>query len=195
MKFVAVSFLLIALASCDLIRLLNTSEEKDESSEQIQAFLSKHKYKYDFSFENTDSTSRLLKTPPYRLIDSDSIKYSYIQLRVYDSTGNLYSGYAQCMGNFNEKRFIDSFPPIKNSHPFLNTGLKFRNELDLVNAGLVTKSRVLEEAKKYEYTFVVYWTIWTNSFSERVLREVSELKSDHPDKILVIFVNTARDVH
>jgi hypothetical protein len=192
MKFVMLLFILFPLNSCNLIRLLNTSKEENEDIEKIQKFLSKHNFTYDFIFENTDSTAYLLKDPKYR-INNDSIKYSYIQLRIYDSKGDLYTGLSQCMGNFNKKFFLDSFPPSKNLYPFLNNNLKFINELDLINISEQTKKQVIEFSNSYDYTFVVYWTIWTNYFSKHVLREVSKIKRSYPSKVCIIFINTAKE--
>ncbi len=69
-KSIQILFLFFILNSCNLIRLLRTSAENIESSEEISAFLSKKKYKYDYSFENIDSTSMLLKTEKYRLVNN-----------------------------------------------------------------------------------------------------------------------------
>lgn len=192
MKLGILFFLLLTLNSCDLLRLLNTSKEKDESTKEINRFLTKHNYKYDFSFENIDSTSNLLKSLKHRL-NNDTTSYSYIQLRIYDSLGNLYSGYSQCMGNFNTRKIIDSLPPSKNTNPFLNNTLKFQDELDLININLDTKLQVIQESKKYDYILVVYWTIWTNYFSKHVLKEVSNIKSKNPKNVLVIVVNVAKE--
>ncbi len=178
--------------SCNLVRLLNTSEQRDESTVEINSFLSKKNYHYDFSFENVDSTSNSLTDDHYRLNDS-ATNYSFIQLRIFDPVGNLYSGYSQCMGSFNNRKFIDSLPPTKNAYPFLNTELKFQDELDLIDIDPNTKLKVIEAAKKYEYTFVVYWTIWTNYFSKHVLQQVSRIKAKEPDKVLVILVNVAKE--
>jgi hypothetical protein len=169
---------------------MNTSEQKDESPEEIDAFLSKRNYNFDYSFRNIDSTALLLADEKYRINDSN-VNYSYIQMRVYDSIGEFYSGYSQCMGSFNKRKFIDSFPPAKNTYPFLNTDLNFENELDLIELDASTLDRLLEKSKKYEYTFVVYWTMWTNYFSKHVLREVSKIKEEYPDRVLVVLVNTA----
>jgi hypothetical protein len=184
--------LLLSLNSCDLIRLLNTSEQNDESTEEINSFLRKRKYKYDYSFENVDSTSDSLARPKYRL-NNDRTNYAFIQLRIFKSNGELYSGYSQCMGNFNNRKFIDSLPPTKNTYPYINTELLFENELDLINISPGIKSQIIDKSKKYDYTFVVYWTIWTNYFSEHVLHEVSKMKAEFPDKVLVILVNTAKE--
>jgi hypothetical protein len=169
---------------------LNTSEQKNESKDEIDSFLTKRKYHFDYSFENIDSTSNLLTDEKYRINDSN-VNYSYIQLRVYDSIGKFYSGYSQCMGDFNKRNFIDSFPPSKNTYPFLNNDLNFENELDLIYIDSTLTDGILKMSKTYDYTFVVYWNIWTNYFSKHVLREVSKMKRKHPNRVLVIFVNTA----
>jgi len=192
MKTGIIFILLSLLSSCDLIRLLNTSEQKNESTEEINLFLKKKKYNYDFSFENIDSTSSLLTGSNYRLNDSNK-KYSFIQLRIYDSTGYLYTGFSQCMGSFNEKKIIDRLPPLKNNYPFLNTKLRLEDELDLINIDSGSKLKLIEEFAEFDYVFVVYWTIWTKYFSKHVLKQVSKIKGKEPDKVLVLFVNTAKE--
>lgn len=192
MKYILIFIPLIALYSCDIMRLLNTSKQKDETTEEISVFLNKHKFIYDYSFSNIDSTSNLLTDSIYKL-DKKSAIYSFIQLRIYDTSGKLYSGYSQCMGNFNSRKFIDSLPPLKNSYPYLNSELEFKDELNLISISPETKMQVLQEYQRYDYIFVVYWTIWTNYFSKHVLREVSKIKSEEPDRVFVIFVNLAKE--
>ncbi len=191
-KISGILLLFIVFNSCTLVRLLNTKSQDDESSEEIAAFLKKKKYSYDYSFENIDSTANLLLQADHRINDS-SAQYSFIQLRVYDSLGSLYSGYSQCMGNFNKRIILDSLPPRKNPYPFLNKDLKFEAELDLINIDDETKRTIMKEAREYDYTFVVYWNIWTNYFSKHLLKDVSKAKKKYPDKVLVILVNTAID--
>jgi hypothetical protein len=193
MKFAYIFFCIILFSSCTLIRILNTSKEQNEDKKQIDTYLKKHKIKYDFSFENYDSSAYLLNNPNYR-INGDTLKYSYIQLRVYNAYGDLFSGYSQCMGDFNNKKFIDSFPIKKNLNPYINSNLRFENELDLIQLKQETKIEILKKSKQFEYTFVVYWTIWTKYFSKHVLKEVSKLKKAHPNKICVILVNTAKNI-
>lgn len=193
MKVLLVLLFLPLLFSCNLIRLLNMSEENNEKTEEINAFLKKHKYEFDYSFENTDSTAKLLRSPKYR-INNDSLRYSYIQLRIYDSTGDLYSGYSICMGNFDKRKFIDSVPPARNTYPFINKNLKFENELDVIDITPETRNKVLHEYKSYDYVFVVYYTIWTNYFSKHVLKEVSKAKARNRDKTMVVLVNVAKDL-
>jgi hypothetical protein len=178
--------------SCGFIRLLNTSEEKDENSYEIDKFLKKHNYLYDFSFQSIDSLNYLKKSETYK-INLMNNKVEYIQLRVFDSIGRLYTGFSQCMGDFNKKVIIDSFPPKKNTYPFLNNNLNFQNELKLIDASESVKNEVREISSKTSYTFVVYYTIWTNYFSKHVLKEVSKIKAKYKNRVLILFVNTAKN--
>lgn len=178
--------------SCGFIRLLNTSEEKDENSYEIDNFLKKHNYLYDFSFQSIDSLNYLKKSETYK-INLMNNKVEYIQLRVFDSIGRLYTGFSQCMGDFNKKVIIDSFPPKKNTYPFLNNNLNFQNELKLIDASESVKNEVREISSKTSYTFVVYYTIWTNYFSKHVLKEVSKIKAKYKNSVLILFVNTAKN--
>jgi len=184
--------ILLFFTSCNLMRLINTTEEKNESALEIDKYLTKHKILYDYSFQNIDSTSHLLKREKYRINDSSSI-YSYIQLRVFDSLGELYSGYSQCMGSFNKKRFIEELPPKRNEYPFINNNLIFENELELIELDTEVKNTILKEYRRYNYIFVVYWNIWTNYFSRHVLKEVSRIKELNKGEVLVLLVNTAKD--
>ncbi len=167
------------------------TEPNDESTKEVNRFIKN--YKYDYSLFADDSKSSMQKTKIYG-INNDTTKYSYIQLRIYNRDGSLYSAYSQCMGDFNKRNFVDSFPLKKNDYPFINMQLKFKNEMDLLSLSSETKEQILDESQKYKYTYLVYYAIWTNSLSKHVLKEVSKIKSKHPNDALVILVNLARDI-
>ncbi len=179
-----------SFTSCNLILLLQMTEPNDESTIEVNRFIKK--YKYDHSLFADDSKSWMQKTKTYG-INNDTTKYSYIQLRIYNRDGSLYSAYSQCMGDFNKRNFVDSFPLKKNDYPFINSQLKFKNEMDLLALSSETKEQILNKSQKYKYTYVVYYAIWTNSLSKHVLKEVSKIKSKHPNDVMVILVNLARD--
>ncbi|MNY15727.1 hypothetical protein D3C86_1489550 [compost metagenome] len=193
-RIIYLPVIILFFNSCTFFRVLKivTHEEKNESTEEVNSFLKKRGYRYDYSFENTDSTASLLKSDKYRLTD-DSLRYAYIQLRVFHTKGDLYSGYSQCIGSFNKRQFIDSFPIKKNTYPFINENLTFENELDLVDIEPGIRQKVLSDSKKYKHIYVVYWNIWTGYYSKQVLKEVSKVKAKHPDEVLVILVNLIKD--
>ena len=192
MKFIY--FLLIAFifTSCNLIRILQMSEPNDESAIEVNRFIKK--YKYDYSLFADDSKSWMQKTKMYG-INNDTTKYSYVQLRIYNRDGSLYSAYSQCMGDFNKKNFVDSFPLKRNDYPFINKQLKFNNEMDLLDLSTETKEKILLQTGNYKFTYVVYYSIWTNYASKHVLKEVSKIKSKKPNDVMIVLVNLARNTN
>jgi hypothetical protein len=190
MKITLFLFLTLIFTSCNIIRLLQLKDSNNESTIEVNRYLKHHKY--DYSLFADDTKSWMQKTKTYG-INNDTSKYSYIQLRIFNRDGSLHSAYSQCMGDFNSRNFVDSFPLKKNDYPFVNTQLKFKNELDLLLLNSETKEQILVKSEKYNYTYVVYYTIWTSYFSKHVLKEVSKIKKKHPNEALVILVNMARD--
>jgi hypothetical protein len=166
------------------------SEPNDESISEVNRFIKK--YKYDYSLFEDDTKSWMQKTKMYG-INNDTTKYSYVQLRIYNRDGSLYSAYSQCMGDFNKRNFVDSFPLKRNDYPFINKQLKFKNEMDLLDLSSEGKEQILKQSENYKFTYVIYYAIWTNYPSEHVLKEVSKIKSKNPNDVMVVLVNLARD--
>jgi len=189
MKFIYLLLLSCLLSSCNIILLLQLKEETDESKTQVIRFT--RRYKFDYHFFADDSKSWLQKTKTYG-INNDTSKYSYIQLRIFNRDGSLHSAYSQCMGDFNKRNFVDSFPLKKNDYPFINHQLTFKNELDLLTLDEESKKQMLLNSVRFKYTYVVYYTIWTNYLSKHVLKEVSKIKTKHPNDVMVVLVNTAK---
>lgn len=177
------------LQSCDLIRLIYTTESRDESVEEINEFLDKHRYNFDYSVCAIDSTYASFSNEKNNIYITTSDFITAIQLRVYEPSGNLYSAYSQCGGDFKKSRNITAVPPAKNQNPNINTALKLSDELDLLELSNVQRQEIIEKSKSHPYTFVVHWAIWTNYFSENVLQDISRLKKKYPKDVLVILVN------
>ena len=192
MKFIYFLFLALLCTSCNMIKLLRMSEPNDESTIEVNRFVKK--YKYDYSLFADDSKLWMQKTKKYG-INNDTSKYSLIQVRIFQRDGSLHSAYSQCMGDFNEKNFVDSFPLKKNDYPYINTLLKFKNEMDFLDLSAEKKEQILSKSINYKYTYVVYYVIWTNTFSKHVLSEVSKIKSKYPNEVMVVLVNVARDTN
>jgi hypothetical protein len=166
------------------------SEPNDESKIEVNRFIKK--YKYDYSLFADDTKSWMQKTKLYG-INNDTTKYSYVQLRIYNRDGSLYSAYSQCMGDFNKRNFVDSFPLKRNDYPFINKQLNFKNEMDLLDLSTEKKEQILSQSINYKFIYVVYYAIWTNYPSKHVLKEVSKIKSKNPNDVMVILVNLAKD--
>jgi hypothetical protein len=72
--------------------------------------------------------------------------------------------------------------------------LSLKKELVLFDFNFAQKQSLATIAKNYKYTIVVYYTIWTNYFSEKVLKELSKFKKKHPDEVYLILANSAKDM-
>lgn len=195
MKKLIYILLVLVFVSCNLIRMVQvgTQEQDDEGFEEVKSFLNKKNYLYDKSFMLTDvDINKKMKSKKHTL-GNPKKGYSYIQVRVYDSIGNYYSAYSQCLGSFNEKHFLTSYPaPLNDKFNFLNTSLKFSSELELISTTKEEKENVLNISRKHPYTIVVYWNIRTKYYSKKVLKEVSNYKKKYKDKIYVILCNSAK---
>ncbi len=190
MKFFSFLILASVLSSCTIIRILQLSEPNEESVQEVNKFL-KH-YNFDYSVFADDSKYWMQKSKAYGIND-DTSKSSQVQLRIYHPDGSLYSAYSQCMGDFNDRNFVDSFPLKKNDYPYINTQLNFKNELEFLALNSETKDQILRQSMHQKYTYVVYYAIWTSWAAKHVLKQVSKIKKKHPTEVLVLLVNVARD--
>jgi len=178
-----------------LIKLLNMKYYGDRSEETVNDFLKKRHYHYDYSFLAIDSLYDLHKEPKYNNliipenVPLDSINWSLIQVRVFNSNGSYRNSLAQCSGDFGDDKYTFDFPIKKNECSFKNEKLELKNEFDLMHIDSKTSSQILNGTKKYRHVLVVYWNIQSNYFSERILRSVSKLKRKHPNEVMVILVN------
>lgn len=181
------------LVSCSILHLINVKKEKNESIYEVNAFLKKKKYTYDESLFLNDSLHFLRKTSGY--IHSDLSKIvSYIEVRIFDSSGANYTSFSQCHNDFAKKGFVSEIPIRLNSQQlYINNTLSLKNELVLFDINFAQKQSIETFAKNYKYTIVVYYTIWTNHFSEKVLKELSKFKKKYPNEVYLILANSAMD--
>lgn len=179
------------LYSCSYIRLLGIKKEENETKNQINQYLGKKKILYNYSFELNDTIAYMMKNKKHRELKNDSTKYSLIQLRIYDSKGCLYSLYTQCLGDFKKKKFNPHLPE-KNMYPFINSDLILKDEFELTTVKENELLTIIEKSKKVDNTIIVYWNIWTNSFSLRILKEVTKYIRKNPNN-QIILINTARN--
>ncbi len=185
------------LHSCHFIHFMATKEPGDESEKQVVTYLEKHRFHFaDYNLFLTDSLRPLFSDSLHALdrwkFDNGK-RQAEIQIQVYDSTGNLVNGYGLCYGYYErldilatkELRFFPQLPT--------NYRLKLANQPVLWEISDGQKEAILKEAPQNKYTFVVYWNIWSNHYSEVILKSVRKyLKKYESDafKVLVILVNT-----
>ncbi len=194
MKKILILLLLLSLYSCDIIHLLMVKERKNESKLEVEEFLNRKHYKFDQSVLLNDSLHWLRKTDDY-VFSKTSKLASAIELRIFDSIGVYHTSFSTCHGDFTKKGYLTSLPIAKNNqHDYINQTLSLKKELVLFDMDECDKEIIEQKSKNYQYTIVVYYTIWTNHFSERVLKEVSKFKKHNPNKVYVVLCNVATDL-
>ncbi len=191
-------FFLLFLQSCSFIHLLGTKKPKDESQEQVDTYLKKHRFVFaDHSVFVNDSLRDSLSSPLHALDTwklENKIPQSVMQIHIYDSEGKFVNGYAQCYGPYRRLAILKTkdfqyFKQFPN-----NTKLKFSDEPTLWDISAAQKEQITQAVAKNKYTFVVYWTIWSNHFSEVMLKAVKSYLKRYESadfQVQVILVNNA----
>jgi archaellum biogenesis ATPase FlaH len=198
-KFFAI-LLVSLLTSCisgmnavEIIQILNLKEPNNETPEEISKFLKTKKYAFDESVLLIDSLNHLQESSEYLFAQNDK-GVAAIQLRIFDSTGSYCTSFSTCHGDFHHKKAVSEIPIRKNSQQeYINNSLSLQKELILFDLNFAQKQSFSTIAKNYKYTIVVYYTIWTNHFSEKVLKELSKFKKKHPNEVYLILANSAMD--
>lgn len=161
-------------------------------------YFKKHKINYfDFSFFLIDSLADSLSTNKYALNTwklENGTKASPIQLRVYDSRGELINGYSQCFGNFKKLNILKDTNLVYYNHLPINYNLNFDDDLFFINASDSMKEELKENSKYYKYTIVFYWNIWSNYYSKIIFKELKKFQNKiNREKIRIILINTGID--
>jgi hypothetical protein len=181
----------------DFIKIINLKSRKDRSPEEIEEFLRKRHYRYDYSFLAVDTMLSKYAEEKYnnemvlsKIEGARSKKYSLLQARVFVTDGSYYSSFSQCAGDFESKSFLSNWPPINLlKNQYTNQNLILKNEFDLVNIDTIQAESVLKEALSFKYIIVVYWNVEANYYSERILERTSRLKRKYPNDVMVVLVN------
>ena len=182
--------------SCTFIRYMNTKEIANKNECEIAQYLESNKIDfYDYSFVLSGISIDSLSDENHVL---DLWKYernteqSTIQIRVYNSSGNLINGYTQCYGNLNSINILSE----KNTKMFQrlpnNYSLLFENELSLLNIQEKVKDEIKLKSSRKTFTVVIYWNIWSNYSSKIIFQKLKKYlkKYEMQDDVLVILINT-----
>lgn len=187
---------IFSFQSCTFIRYMNTKEIVNKNESEIAKYLESNKidfYDYSFVFSgiNIDSLSNenhVLDLWKYER----GTEQSTIQIRVYNSSGNLINGYTQCYGNLNSINILSE----KNTKIFQrlpnNYSLLFENELSLLNIQEKVKDEIKLKSSQKTFTIVIYWNIWSNHFSKIIFQKLKKYLKRYEmyDDVLIILINT-----
>ena len=124
--------------------------------EEVDEFLRKRHYHYDYSLLTVDSLFYKHAEKKYNneviystIAVGQSTKWALLQARVYNADGTYYSSYSQCMGDFESKKFLKNYPPTNALiHSNINKDLLQKNEFDLVHTDSTQVKSILDQAKK-----------------------------------------------
>ena len=113
------------------------------------------------------------------------------EFRMYDSTGKLLTGYAQCWGPVNHFAILDSFPCKKDDRLPINFKLKFEKDINLFISSEEDKRSLFKKASNAEITIVVFYAEWAGWFTKQMINEINRYKEKYKDKhsINVVYVN------
>ena len=187
---------IFSFQSCTFIRYMNTKEIVNKNDSEIAKYLESNKIDfYDYSFVFSGISIDSLSNENHVL---DLWKYergteqSTIQIRVYNSSGNLINGYTQCYGNLNSINILSE----KNTKLFQrlpnNYSLLFENELSLLNIQEKVKDEIKLKSSRKTFTIVIYWNIWSNDFSKIIFQKLKKYlkRYEMHDDVLIILINT-----
>ncbi len=186
--------LTLSFQSCSFIHFIGTKNILPKTPEEVEDYLKANKIDYyDYSFVTTvnldtlSSKKHILNLWKYERDREESL----IQLRVYNSTGNLINGYTQCYGEMyrgnilseKETKFFRCFPN--------NYSLIFSDELSMLNISDEQKKELLQKNSEKDKTFVIYWNIWSNAYSKIIFKKLKKYlrKYDMRDQSLIILIN------
>lgn len=187
---------LLTMQSCDFFRFMATKEPVAKSVAEVNGYLQQENITYyDYSIllpkESVDSLSATNHALNLWKLERN-VPQSSIQLRVYDSSGQLVNGYSQCYGNMNRVNIL-SEKDSKQFEQFPNNySLLFSSEIELWNIPSEQQEAIEKANSHKKYTFVIYWNIWSNYYSKVIFKNLEKYLSRFQmrEEVLIILVNT-----
>ena len=196
MKILLIVFSSLSISSCSFVHYMGTKSTVDKSTLEIDNYLTTNKIDYyDYNLLLKDEMIDSLSSKRHA-VNLWQLEYgttqSTIQLRIYDSLGELVNAYVQCYGEFKRLNILSEKPFKTFSHLPTNFDLRFRDNLDLWNISEVDRQEILVKTSSKKFTFVVYWNVWSNYYSRVMLKELKNYlrKFDMKNEVLIILVNT-----
>lgn len=194
-KIIIFLFITLSVSSCGFIHYMGTKERVEKGDDEIKTYLDKENFRtYNYS----------LKMKPYfldKLAEKEhaldlyklerNTEQSTMQIRVFDSNGELITGYTQCYGNLNWINILRKKCFVKRDKFYNNYELKFEDEFDLYEITEEEKNKILKESEG-KNRIVIYWNIWSNYYSRIMLKKTRKyIKKFDPEmkNTFVILVN------
>lgn len=197
LKILSYFGLVCITASCSFFRYMNTSSPTNEKLDDIEKYFNQNQIDfYDYSFLLIDSLIDSLSTPKHAIntwkLERGTTE-SVIQLKVYDSTGQLINGYSQCFGEFSKLNILKKKDLVYFNYLPINYNLKLEDEFKLIEISEQEIDDIQKTNRNSKYTMVVYWNIWSNYYSKVIFKELKRYLKEYESEdfpVMVIIVNT-----
>lgn len=195
---------LLLFNKCFVFHIASLEEQSYKSPEVYNHYLSELNYDTSYSFQLNPCYFDSLTTLKYGLnkykIENNSPGFSATQIRFYDKTGMLISGYEQCFGPLRKiPALLDTFPMRSVAQLPVNFSLNLENDLKWVDIPEDEMQSITGLIESSEYTIILAYSIWTGWFSKQILEVFQEYLSQYNDEeyflILVNFDVGAENYH
>jgi hypothetical protein len=185
LQVVLVTMLILNSSSCTLIlsKALGLKNPKVESFEEQKSYLKKYNLDttnlYTFNPIYKDS----LKLSTYYITYSDSIFFTPMQFRMYDSTGEFVAGWALCFGKVDVIGLYEQFPPKKLE--YTNDKLNFYTDSNFILDRTGQKIDPKIFLNHYNYIIVGFWAEWLGRLSKDMLIDLENYIQKYNEKNII----------
>jgi len=192
-KKITICFMLLFLLSSCFGAIHLLSVKKSSYEPNYNTYLSSLKIDTSQSFQIKETYADSMSMLPYAL---DTYKLargtgaSVAEFRMYDSTGKLLTGYAQCWGPLKHFDILDSFPCKYDDRLPINKKLTFQKDVIFFAPNEQIKQQLLDSAKTKQFTIVVLYAEWAGWYSENMIKTLKKYMHKYGNNLYnVIYIN------
>lgn len=199
--FILALLVSLIINSCGFVKVMSVTISTDKRKYDTQEDINKKFNKYDISTSNSfylsktgdDSLSMMpfvVNMYKYRR-DSTLDSASPLQVRIYNSFGEIYMNWEQCFGPLNSWEIFDTYPPKATLNVVENKRINILNDIRLIEANNETKKSIINISKKKQYTFFIFYANWMGLYTNQVLKKMNAYQQKYSDDIQVVYINTS----
>lgn len=191
----------LIINSCGFVKVMSVTISTDKRRYDTQRDINKKFKKYDINTNNSfylsktgdDSLSMMpfvVNMYKYRR-DSTLDSASPLQIRIYNSSGEIYMNWEQCFGSLNSWNIFNTYPPKATLNVVENKKINILNDIRLIEANIETKQSIIETSKNKQYTFFIFYANWLGLYTNQVLKKMNIYQQKYSDDIQVVYINTS----
>lgn len=120
---------------------------------------------------------------------------SPLQLRMYEQSGALVYGWAQCFGDLGHSHILDSIPfkHRPSLDGIINFDLQLATDLELLDLSKSERQQMIKRLEQNEFVIVVFYAGWTGWFTKDAFKKLRRYVDSHPDRTIgLVFINTSK---